>query len=73
VKREVFKGTEAKGGHRTGSEAAALAIIAFSVAAYAAYAIDTNALTGAVLGLAGAWIGGCGSGLAVRVPSDLPC
>jgi len=63
VKREVFKGSEAKGSHRMGSEVAALAVLSFSAAAYTAYAIDTNPLTGAVLGLAGAWIGGCGSGL----------
>jgi len=57
VKREVFKGGEAKGAHRTGSEGAALAVIGYSALSYALYAMDTNVLTGTLLGLAGAWIG----------------
>lgn len=57
VRKEVFKGAEIKGAHRSGSEWAAVVILGYAVAAYAAYAINTNALTGALLGLAGAWIG----------------
>jgi fatty acid desaturase (delta-4 desaturase) len=57
VRKEVFKGQDAKGAHRSGTEGAALAVIGYTVAAYALYAYDTNILTGALLGLAGAWIG----------------
>jgi hypothetical protein len=48
---------DAKGAHRTGSEWAALTIIASSVFAYTLYASSPNVLTGTLLGLAGAWIG----------------
>lgn len=57
VRKEVFKGEEIKGAHRSGSEGAALAVIGYAVAAYCLYAFDTNVVTGALLGLAGAWIG----------------
>ncbi len=57
MRNEVFKGTEIKGAHRSGSEGAALTIIGYSVAAYLAFASSTNVLTGFMLGLAGAWIG----------------
>nr|AFO64943.1 chloroplast delta-6 fatty acid desaturase [Chlamydomonas sp. ICE-L] len=57
VKKEVFKGTEIKGAHRSGSEWAALVILAFGVFATCLYATSTTVLTGAILGLAGAWIG----------------
>jgi hypothetical protein len=50
VRKEVFKGQEAKGAHRSGSEAAALTIITSAVAAYALYATHCNALTGGLLG-----------------------
>ena len=57
VKSEIFKGTEIKGAHRSGSEWAAGVILAYSAAAYVLYAFDANPLTGFFLGLAGAWIG----------------
>lgn len=57
VKKEVFKGTEVKGAHRSGSEGAAVAIISYAVLAYSLYAFDTNIITGFLIGLAGAWIG----------------
>eukprot|EP00199_Chlamydomonas_sp_CCMP681_P000966 CAMPEP_0119102420 /NCGR_PEP_ID=MMETSP1180-20130426/1176_1 /TAXON_ID=3052 ORGANISM="Chlamydomonas cf sp, Strain CCMP681" /NCGR_SAMPLE_ID=MMETSP1180 /ASSEMBLY_ACC=CAM_ASM_000741 /LENGTH=516 /DNA_ID=CAMNT_0007086713 /DNA_START=15 /DNA_END=1565 /DNA_ORIENTATION=+ len=57
VRSEVFKGEDAKGAHRSGSEGAALAVISYSVLAYVLYALDTNVFTGVLLGLAGAWIG----------------
>lgn len=34
-------------------------VIGYSALAYVLYALDTNVLTGALLGLAGAWIGAC--------------
>lgn len=57
VRTEVFNGQDAKGAHRTGSEWAALTIIASSVFAYVLYATAPNLLTGTLLGFAGAWIG----------------
>jgi acyl-lipid (7-3)-desaturase (Delta-4 desaturase) len=57
VRKEVFKGEELKGAHRSGSEGAALCVLGFAAATYAAYVADTSALTGALLGVAGAWIG----------------
>ncbi|PNH07823.1 putative Delta(5) fatty acid desaturase C [Tetrabaena socialis] len=57
VRKEVFKGTEVKGAHRSGSEGAALAVLGYAAAAYALYTYDANPLTGALLGLSGAWIG----------------
>jgi fatty acid desaturase (delta-4 desaturase) len=57
VRNEIFKGTEIKGAHRSGSELAAVAILGYAVAAYGLYSWDANLLTGALLGLAGAWIG----------------
>ncbi|KAL6756900.1 fatty acyl delta4 desaturase [Haematococcus lacustris] len=57
VRREVFKGQDVKGAHRSGSEGAALAVIGYSVLAWVLYALDTNPVTGMLLGLAGAWIG----------------
>jgi len=57
VKKEVFKGTEVKGAHRSGSELAAVAILGYAATAYALYTWDANPLTGMLLGLAGAWIG----------------
>ena len=50
VRKEIFKGEEAKGKHRTGSEAAALTIIGSAAAAYVLYATHCNALTGGLLG-----------------------
>ncbi|GIL65912.1 hypothetical protein Vafri_19551 [Volvox africanus] len=57
VRKEVFKGSEVKGAHRSGSEGAALAVLSYAAAAYALYTYDANPLTGALLGLGGAWIG----------------
>lgn len=57
VKREVFKGAEVKGAHRSGSELAAAAILGYAAAAYGLYTWDANPITGFLLGLAGAWIG----------------
>ena len=48
---------EAKGAHRSGSEWAALAILGYAASAYTLYATFPNVLTGAMLGLGGAWIG----------------
>jgi fatty acid desaturase (delta-4 desaturase) len=57
VRDEIFKGTEIKGAHRSGSELAAAAVLGYAAAAYGLYSWDANVLTGALLGLAGAWIG----------------
>lgn len=58
VRREVFKGQDAKGAHRTGSEGAALAILGYATAACAAYLFDTGLVTGAFLGKR-SWIMQC--------------
>ena len=50
VRREVFKGQDAKGVHRTGSEGAALAILGYATIACAAYLFDTGLFTGTLLG-----------------------
>ena len=50
VRREVFKGNDVNGAHRTGSEGAAWAILSYAAAAYGLYAYDTNAVTGFFLG-----------------------
>ena len=50
VRREVFKGQDAKGVHRTGSEGAALAILGYATIACAAYIFDTGLFTGTLLG-----------------------
>ena len=50
VRKEVFKGTEVKGAHRSGSEGAALAVLSYAAATYALYMYDTSPLTGALLG-----------------------
>lgn len=57
VREEVFKGQDVKGAHRSGSEGAALTILSYTALAYVLYATLPNALTGALLGLGGAWIG----------------
>lgn len=57
VRKEVFKGSEVSGAHRSGSEWAALAVLSYSATACVLYETAPNALTGALLGLAGAWIG----------------
>lgn len=57
VRNEIFKGTEIKGAHRSGSEWAAAVILAYAGLSYALYSVDANPLTGFFLGLAGAWIG----------------
>ncbi|MEW5311629.1 MAG: hypothetical protein WDW38_003328 [Sanguina aurantia] len=55
VRLEVFKGVS--GAQRTGSEGAALAVLSTAVITYIMYAMNANVFTGAMLGLAGAWIG----------------
>ena len=50
MRREVFKGQDAKGVHRTGSEGAALAILGYATIACAAYLYDTGLVTGTLLG-----------------------
>ena len=53
----MFKGEDASGVHRSGTEGAALAVLGYAALAWAAYYASPNVLTGAALGLAGAWIG----------------
>lgn len=48
---------DAQGAHRSGSEWAGLAILSYAAAAWTLYATAPNVLTGALLGLGGAWIG----------------
>jgi hypothetical protein len=50
VKKEVFKGSEVKGSHRSGSELAAAAILGYAASAYALYTWDANPITGVLLG-----------------------
>lgn len=50
VRKEVFQGAEVKGAHRTGSEAAAAAILGYAAAAYGLYCWDANLITGTLLG-----------------------
>jgi len=59
VRAELFAGADgaAAGAHRRGSDGAAVAVVSAAVAAYALFATAPSALTGALLGLAGAWIG----------------
>ena len=56
VRKELFP-QEGKAMHRQGGDLAAATIIGTAVACYAAYASVPGILTGAFLGLAGAWIG----------------
>lgn len=48
---------DAKGAHRSGSEWAALAVLSYAASAWTLYSTVPNVLTGALLGLGGAWIG----------------
>ena len=57
VRREVFKGEEIRGAHRSGSEWAAIIIVAYSIASFALYVALPNVLTGILCGLGGAWLG----------------
>lgn len=57
VRRELFKGKEAKGAHRQGSEWAATCILGYFVAAYTFYAMAPGLLSGFLTGLGGAWLG----------------
>jgi fatty acid desaturase (delta-4 desaturase) len=57
VRKEVFRGQDVRGAHRSGSEGAAAAVLGYAAAAYALYLAAPSALTGALLGLGGAWIG----------------
>ena len=50
VRREVFKGQDAKGVHRTGSAGPAVAILGYAAAACVAYLCDTSLTTGVLLG-----------------------
>jgi fatty acid desaturase (delta-4 desaturase) len=50
VRKEVFKGQEIKGAHRSGSELAAATILGYAVAAYSLYLWDSNLVTGSLLG-----------------------
>jgi fatty acid desaturase (delta-4 desaturase) len=76
VRDEVFKGGEAKGAHRTGSEGAAAVILGYAAASYAIYATNPSILAGFLLGLGGAWIGltvqHCGNHGACRGGAPLP-
>lgn len=57
VRNEIFQGSEVKGAHRSGTEWAAATILGYACAAYALYFTSPNIVTGALLGLGGAWIG----------------
>ena len=57
MRTEVFRGQEARGAHRSGSEGAAAVILGYAAAAYATYAAHPGLLSGFLLGLGGAWIG----------------
>ena len=48
---------DVNGAHRSGSEWAALAVLGYASAAWTLYCTAPNLLTGALLGLGGAWIG----------------
>lgn len=50
VKKEVFKGAEVKGAHRSGSELAAAVILGYAATAYGLYTWDANPITGFLLG-----------------------
>jgi hypothetical protein len=50
VRKEVFRGAEARGAHRRGSELAALAVLTFAVATYALYLRWTGFAAGLLLG-----------------------
>lgn len=57
VRKEVFKGQEIKGAHRSGSEGACLAVLAYTALTMGIYIAAPNLLTGFAFGLAGAWVG----------------
>lgn len=46
MRKEVFKGQDANGAHRTGSEGAAFVILGYAAATYALFINDPNVLTG---------------------------
>ena len=50
MREEVFRGQDASGAHRSGSEGAAVAILGYAAAAYAAYLAAPSVLTGFALG-----------------------
>lgn len=50
VRREVFKGQDAKGAHRTGSEGAALTVLAYAAVSCGAYLASPGIATGFLLG-----------------------
>jgi hypothetical protein len=53
VRKEIFKGEEAKGAHRSGSEGAALAVLGYTALTYSLYITNTNPITGECAGWAG--------------------
>ena len=57
VRKEIFKGQEIKGAHRSGSEWAAIIIVGYAAFSFALYACVPNILTGILCGLGGAWLG----------------
>lgn len=57
VRKEVFKGAEVRGAHRSGTGAATATILGTAAVAMTLYLNAPGVLTGAFLGLAGAWIG----------------
>ena len=50
MRKEVFKGEEVNGAHRSGSEGAMLTVLGYTAAAYGLYTLDANPLTGFLLG-----------------------
>jgi fatty acid desaturase (delta-4 desaturase) len=57
VRKEVFKGEEIRGAHRSGSEWAAIVICGYAFSSFALYVAHPSALTGVLCGLGGAWLG----------------
>jgi hypothetical protein len=50
IRKEIFKGTEIKGAHRSGSEGAAAVILGYAAVAYSLFTLDANPFTGFLLG-----------------------
>ena len=53
MRREVFRGAEAGGAHRSGTEGAIAAVLGAAAAAYAAYFCAPGLASGALLGAEG--------------------
>ncbi len=63
MRKEVFKGGDAKGVHRSGSEGAAMAVLGYTAASYALFINGPNVLTGAHAGLhSTVWLGAAAPG-----------